>query len=183
MNDYKNKDMDKDFQGFFMLQESLPPPELAAVSKKITEQLVSSPFRLTLQYIVFSVIGYAITLAICSQGGVGLSFISHKNSIVLMQFLPNPWCSILCGSIFSGVPFILAILLLNRFQRRFLLFRMFWLPLLLSVVGCFMLIFIAQDMSNFEFRNIDVSWTLSALITPYLGEAILGLVLGQRKDA
>ena len=180
MNNLLDKLPHDEMKEFLEYKAAVNPPELATISKKITSDLVQSRLRLALLYIFFSTIGYLVTLAICSQGKVGLSFFSHSNSSAIMQTFPDPWCSVLCGVLFSGIPFVLSVALLNRFQRRFLIFRMFWLPLVLSAIGCVAILCIGRDFTEIDFGSLNYVWVLSAVITPYLGEAILSRLLRQR---
>lgn len=181
MSDHMKIEPNDQLKEFLAYENVAPPGELATFSKGIWADLVHSPFRLALLYVGFSVGGYLVTLAVCSQGGVGLGSLSHINSTAIMQTLPEPWCSILCGALFSGVPFALSLALLNRFQRRFLIFRMFWLPLALSLLGCIVLLLSGQDVADLKAGDLDIAWMLSAIVTPYIGEAVLSIALRQKR--
>lgn len=170
-----------EFEEFLKLEKTAPIAELNALSKRISTELVASRLRLAVLYGVFSVVGYIVTLAVCSQGGVGLFGLSDRNSAVLMQTLPAPWCSVVCGAIFSGIPFMFSVLLMNRFQRRFLIFKMFWLPLLMSAIGCLALLFAGHSFGEVQLQNLDVAWILSAIATPYVAESTLSAALAQKR--
>lgn len=142
----------------------------------IEKELVVSRKRLFFVYFLGSILGYTLSLAICAQYGLGLSSLSWK----LAQYLhsiPDPWCPIVCGVVFGISPTLVSTLYLSRFQHRFLIFRMGWLPALVPVLGTVTLLLFG-DSRSWEWRCI---WLASAVATPYVIELASAVYLRQRQ--
>lgn len=152
----------------------------ATAPKRIVKDLVRSRLRLSLVYIVGGVLGYLLSLAICAQCSIGLSPISWKVGSLLHR-IPDPWCPLLCGAVFGISPTLVTLFILSRFQHRFLIFQMGWLPALLPIAGAFVLIMLG-DSHSWQWRAI---WLAAAILTPYLVEALSAAFLrqGQWKKA
>lgn len=95
-------------------------------ARRIVGDLVASPRRLVGTYVLANVAGYALSLAVCAQNGVGLFAFSHDVAAG-MHVIPWPWCPIVCGALFSTVPNLLPRLFLTPFQQRYLFWRLGWL--------------------------------------------------------
>jgi hypothetical protein len=144
---------------------------LAGLSQRLKADLVSSKPRLFLSFISFSLLGYLVSLAICEQSGVGLSPISARTFSFVMGTMPHPWCAVLCGSLFSGIPFAITFLAFNRFQRRYLIFRAAWLPVLVAAASCLLLMSTDHEHIAMDWGNFHFVWLLTAIVTPYIFEA------------
>ncbi|RYZ75897.1 MAG: hypothetical protein EOP04_32735 [Proteobacteria bacterium] len=143
---------------------------------KIANDLVTSRLKLSGIYILGAFVGYIASLVICAQCGVGLSPVSWK----IAQFIhsiPDPWCPILCGVVFGISPTLVSSIYLSRFQHRFLVFQIGWLPAIVPVVGT-MALLATGDSHSWEWRSI---WFGAAILTPYLVEIAFALMLRQRK--
>ncbi|RZA26863.1 MAG: hypothetical protein EOP10_02145 [Proteobacteria bacterium] len=147
-----------------------------SVPVHIANDLVSSKLRLSAIYSIGSLVGYGLSLAICAQCAIGLTPLSWKMASYLHS-IPDPWCPILCGAVFGISPTLMSALYLSRFQHRFLIFRMGWLPALIPILGAFSL-FLVGDSHSWQWKAL---WLISAIATPYLGEAFSALYLRQSK--
>ncbi|RYZ90409.1 MAG: hypothetical protein EOP04_04010 [Proteobacteria bacterium] len=142
----------------------------------IANDLVTSRLKLSVVYILGAMIGYLASLVICAQCGVGLSPVSWK----IAQFIhsiPDPWCPILCGVVFGISPTLVSSIYMSRFQHRFLIFQIGWLPAIVPIVGTITLL-ATGDSHSWEWRSI---WFGAAVITPYLVELVFAVLLRQRK--
>ncbi len=142
----------------------------------IANDLVTSRFKLAVVYIVGAIIGYLASLAICAQCGVGLSPFSWK----IAQFIhsiPDPWCPMLCGVVFGISPTLVSSLYMSRFQHRFLIFQIVWLPAVVPILGTIILL-ATGDSHSWEWRSI---WFGAAVLTPYLVELVFAVMLKQRR--
>lgn len=160
------------------------PASLAGVAKKIEKDLVASPLSIGLKYTGLLTFGFLVSLFICAQRGVGLSFLSFQVFDHLMDWIPPQFCGAICGALFSAVPFVLLLVVLNRFEQRYLLFRMWWLVASLPIVAAAGMLFYGNLIQNSElsFWGWSSSWTLCAIVTPYIFEALLYIfALRQKK--
>jgi len=172
------------------------PIESAAVTHRIRKDLVRSPRQMALIYSGLSVVGYGASLAVCAQNAFGLSGLSHSVAFRLHQ-LPDPWCPILCGSVFTGIPFLLSLLFLNRFQHRFLLFRMWWFLVSIPLVATGLMMMLPSDfqhggmngtMADTALQAAHLSssawmgiWAASAILVPYALAGLVYLVVRPRR--
>ncbi len=158
------------------LQSEAPIEASAPVPDLIEKDLVASRAKLSMTYVGGAALGYVISLMICAQCSVGLSPLAWKiNSLI--HTMPDPWCPILCGFIFGFSPTIVSLLYLSRFQHRFLIFRMGWLPALVPLIGSALLL-LSDDPHGWGWRSI---WLLSAILTPYIIEIVAAFVLKQSR--
>ena len=109
--------------------------DFGRLAHNIASDLVVSRWGLAVRYLLAAAIGYAATLAICAQQSIGLTASSVKTANLMHGLLPAPWCAILCGAIFGGIPFLFSVISLNKFRHRYLLFKMWWLLLLTPLVS------------------------------------------------
>lgn len=140
----------------------------------IRKDLVRSPKQLATVYLLFSSIGYFVSLFICAQNSIGLSALSHS---VAMQIhgMPDPWCSIFCGSLFTGIPFAISALFLSRFQHRYLIFKMWWFFIAVPIAATlFMLVLPNNSHHNATWL---LYWALSAIFMPYILEFFVYLAV------
>ncbi|MEY4064190.1 MAG: hypothetical protein RIR26_398 [Pseudomonadota bacterium] len=187
----------KDY-AIFVEDETLPmtPIEATAAKDRIRKDLVRSPGQMALIYFGLSVVGYIASLAVCAQNAFGLSAIAHAVSYHIHQ-LPDPWCPILCGSVFTGIPFVLSLMFLNRFQHRYLIFRMWWFfasvpvfatGLMMILPSKFQHARMSGPMADAVARGDVMSngawmalWAASAILLPYILEGIVYLVVRPRR--
>lgn len=169
--------------------ESQQSPLIQNIAKKYASQLVRSPFRLGLFYVGLSLVGYFVSLVICAQNAVGIFNFSFDLANKLCM-IPMPWCWMVCGALFSGVPFLISLATLNRFQQRYLLFKMWWLVAAIPVAAAALMLavpsaFVSELAMPASMRLEDLSsvlpWTLSAIATPYLLEACLYFFIRQKQ--
>jgi hypothetical protein len=142
----------------------------------ITNDLVTSRVKLSFVYIFGAVIGYIASLIICAQCGVGLSPFSWKIAQIIHN-IPDPWCPILCGMVFGISPTIVSSMYMSRFQHRFLIFQIGWLPAIVPIVGTITLL-ATGDSHSWAWRSI---WFGAAVLTPYLVELAFAVLLRQRQ--
>ncbi|MEY4066533.1 MAG: hypothetical protein RIR26_2741 [Pseudomonadota bacterium] len=145
------------------------------VAERISRDLVSSPRSIGIKYTILVIVGFFLSLLICAQGNIGLGAVSFKIFEEVMSFIPPKFCGIVCGTIFSGVPFFFSLIVLNRFEQRYLLFRMWWLVLLLPILGAVCMQFygnVMRDADDFMWGWAS-SWTIAAVMTPYVFETVL----------
>lgn len=176
-----------EYEAFQDAASSSPPgakSALTGVARTIKSDLVASQPLLAVYYLALSVVGYITTLAICAQNGVGLlNFAKHAESL-MMRGIPYPWCPILCGTLFGSIPFVVSFLFLNRFQRRFLLFRMWWLPLFVPVLFCGIFVLLGRLIQVDDWQSsFHILWIVAAIVTPYLLEMSCAVFLRQRSTA
>lgn len=155
--------------------ESSPSPQLEAPAA-IVGDLVSSKFKLIMTYMGASALGYCASLLICAQCSIGFSSLSWQ-TMHLIHKIPDPWCAMVCGAIYGIFPFLASMIFLNRFQHRFLLFRLPWVPISVPLLGNIALTLTGavHDLSW------HVIWFISALSIPYLCEFLTGLSLKQKQ--
>lgn len=164
------KDLNEFLNGDVKAEVAHSPPSV------IANDLVTSRLKLSFVYILGAVIGYIASLVICAQCGVGLSPFSWK----IAQFIhsiPDPWCPILCGVVFGISPTLVSSVYMSRFQHRFLIFQIGWLPAIVPIIGTIILL-ATGDSHSWEWRSI---WFGSAVFTPYLVELAFAVMLRQRK--
>jgi hypothetical protein len=163
---------------------------------KIKNELVPSALRLAVWYSGFSVVGYLASLFVCAQNSFGLSGLSHQVARTLHS-LPDPWCPMICGAVFTGVPFILSTVLLNRFQHRYLIFKMWWFFAAIPIVVTIAMILLPQDLQHHRLSHNMIessmkslafsdagwvtTWALSAIVFPHLLEFFVWKVVAPRK--
>jgi hypothetical protein len=163
-----------DWQKFLETEAPLDTP--AKVPDALEKDLVTSRAQLSFTYIGGAALGYVISLMICAQCSVGLSSLAWKvNSLI--HTMPDPWCPILCGFIFGFSPTLVSFLYLSRFQHRFLIFRMGWLPALVPIIGGALML-LADVPHGWVWRSI---WLVTAILTPYVFELIAAFVLKQSR--
>jgi len=107
-----------------------------------------------------------------------------------MHFIPWPWCPLVCGALFSLIPAALAGLFFTRFQRRYLLRRLWWLMAALPLVASGLIISLGEKdpagwidgalAGNFSSSLWMILWTLGALATPWILEGVVAAVLFRR---
>lgn len=169
----RDKPLNDELNNFLNAKPAEEAPTSAPPS--IVKDLVVSKPRLAAIYAVASIVGYFFTLAVCAQCSVGLSPLAWKTAS-LFHAIPDPWCAIVCGAVFGVAPFIVSSSVLTRFQHRYLLFRMTWVPVLVPIVGS-LLMTAAGSEHDWAWQS---SWILSAIFTPYLLEAAAGARLKQQ---
>lgn len=164
--------------------------------KKIHRDLVKSPQQMATFYLGISVVGYLSSLVICAQNTIGLSWFSHSVANGLHQ-IPDPWCPILCGSVFTGVPFVLSLFFLNRFQHRYLIFKMWWFFAAIPLAATGIMLLLPHGLQH---ARLDASlvpsvsrpevlsdgawmalWAASAILLPYLLEGVVYLFVRPKK--
>lgn len=151
-----------------------PDKNCSPVPDSIVKDLVISRTRLGMVYFLGSIAGYLLTLVVCAQCSIGLSPLAWKMA-GLIQSMPDPWCAIICGSIFGIAPFVASLVLLTRFQHRYLLFRMTWIPLVIPAMACAILTIFGAS-HDWSWHGY---WMLAAILTPYLLEMSAGTMLRQ----
>ena len=150
-----------------------------ALIKRVRRDLVVSPWHVGTAYVAASAAGYLCSLALCAQNSVGILPFSHSVA-ARMHIIPWPWCPVVCGAIFSLVPTLLAGLFFSRYQRRYLLRRLWWLIALLPIVASGMVIALGQKdpaqwihgavAGDFSPSLWMILWTAGALATPWILE-------------
>lgn len=166
--------------------EFLDSPEVQFDSAKknnikniVIRDLVDSPANAVLLYLVVSVFGYFVSLAICAQDALGLSSLAFAAAHFL-HTLPSDTCAALCGIVFTGIPFFVSLLLLNRFRRRFILFKLWWLIALIPLTTtAFVRNFDSGGQMNMTGTNV---WLVAAILTPYVLELVTYSVLKLKKS-
>jgi hypothetical protein len=163
---------------------------------KITQDLVSSPWHIVAWYLGFSVIGYFVSLLICAQNSLGLSGFAHHVAKAIHQ-LPYPWCPLICGAVFTGVPFFFTAFFLSRFQHRYLIFKMWWFFAAVPIFGTVSMILLPQNFQHHKLAHSmnetasgahvfsDISWmavwAISAIIFPYIFELVVWQFVAPKK--
>ena len=184
------------YADFLVASQSKAPqgaePDLSAIRK----ELVPSPFRLGFWYLAFSFAGYLTSLLVCAQNSWGLSGFAHQVADAIHK-LPDPWCPMVCGAVFTGVPFLLSAVLLTRFQHRYLIFKMWWFFAAIPIVGTVTMIFLPQSLQHHKMAHhmsmmtsrpdslTETSWiavwALTAILFPYLLELLLWTRIAPKK--
>lgn len=168
-----NNDWNKEFALFL---ESSPDDRPTESPPEIVKDLVGSRIRLAFIYSIGSLLAYAFSLLLCAQCSIGLSPLAWKTSSYI-HVMPDPWCALLCGAIFGIFPFLAALIFLTRFQHRYLLFRMPWLPLLLPLIASLAMTRMGME-HDLKWYAI---WLFAALGTPYALEGIFGWLTRQKR--
>ena len=160
----------------FLAMDQAGDAKPAPTPKVIVKDLVVSPARLITVYVLGALLGYALSLAICAQSSIGLSPVAWKTAS-LLDGMPGPLCPLTCGFVFGISPVFVSLFFLSRFQHRYLLFRLPWVPILIPILASAFL----------AFKNVDHSWAwhriwlLAAIATPYVIEGIAALRLRQAR--
>lgn len=152
--------------------------ELDRTEKTISAELKRSSQRFFFAFIGLSFVGYFCSLSVCSQYSIALTNFSLSVASVLHQ-LPDPWCPIVCGIVFSILPVVSLFVFLDRFQRRRLIVQYWWLPVLTTLFSCLLMALLPQSMqhsgmhvSHHGLRHLHgdfvwlMWWTLSAMSIP-----------------
>lgn len=150
--------------------------ENAPLPAGIVKDLVRSKTELAILYGVGSLLGYILSLIICAQCAIGLSPLSWVTASWIHS-IPDPWCPLLCGAIFGISPTLVSLFYFNRFQHRYLLFHIPWLPFSMPLLGSLLLIF-SGDSHSWSWRGF---WLFSALATPYIVELLSAYLLKQNR--
>jgi hypothetical protein len=156
------------------LKSEAPVDAAAPVPDVIEKDLVASRAKLSGTYVAGAALGYGISLTICAQCSIGLSPLAWKMNSFL-HTMPDPWCAILCGFIFGFSPTLVSFFYLSRFQHRFLIFRMGWLPALVPLIASALLL-LSGDPHGWIWR---LTWLLAAILTPYTMELFAAWLLKQ----
>lgn len=159
-----------------------------SLNRLIEKDLVRTPAQMIFLYLGLSAVGYALSLLICAQNTLGLSKFSHIIAAGLHR-LPDPWCPIVCGAVFTGIPFLLSCLFLTRFQHRYLIFKMWWFFAAVPLVTTGVMVFLPHGMQHAKLQPALQSvaarpdllsdgawislWTASAILFPYLLELVV----------
>lgn len=140
----------RSFSEFNELQQELSTEhgqELSVVSAGIRHQLEKSRRRFFLVYGIASIAGYFLSLLVCSQNSIALTSFSLSIAAYLHQ-LPDPWCPLVCGWVFSSIPFFCLPVALDRFQWRRLVSQFWWLPLLTALGFCLLMILLPSYLQH-----------------------------------
>lgn len=172
------KSLASDFELFAGTESTARTADLKSLTANMEKDLVTSPKKLAFSYIAGSVIGYFASLAICAQCSVGLTPFAWQMSSIIHE-IPDPWCPFVCGTIFGVAPFIVTLIFFNRFQHRYLLYRMWWLMIAVPVIGGISMTAIGGSHDT----AWDLQWIFTAILTPYIGEGLTGWLLRQNKWA
>ena len=167
-------DQDKlgEFEKFLQLPEN--QADYRNPPRGLTHDLVGSKLKLALFYTLGSLGGYFLTLILCAQCSIGLSPVAWKTA-QMMRSLDETWCAIACGSIFGIGPFAATAFLLTKFQHRYLLFRMTWLPIAMPLLATMFMTFFGTTHPWIW----HALWIASAILTPYILEGISAFQLRQ----
>lgn len=162
----------QDYQDFL---EGGKGEALVEAPTPILKDLVGSRRALCLHYGLASVLGYLASLMICAQCSVGFTALSWKTAAMLHD-IPDPWCPLVCGMVFGIFPFLCSSLWISRFQHRYLLFRMTWVPIVVPLLANLVMTLFGpiHDLS-WQFL-----WFAAAAGTPYLAEMAFRFGLRQR---
>lgn len=187
---------DSDFKAF--LSADLPKlsnfdSKVDVIKKTLKRDLVKSPAQMISIFGATSIIGYLVSFAICAQSHLGIFSFSYKLAHALHS-LPGIVCPIVCGAIFTGIPFVVSLLFLNRFQIRYLLFRMWWVITTIPILTTSILLFLpgrygitshnpATHGAEISQELWLVSWTLSSILVPYIFEGLLFFKMKQKNYA
>lgn len=172
MSQEVEKDLQREFEAFACARSDRPPLSVA----RLEADLVASPPRLGATYASGAAIGYLVSLAICAQSSIGLSPLAWKTAATL-HAIPDPWCAMVCGMAFGIAPSLAALLLLSRFQHRYLIQRMWWLLVLVPILGSLVM----AALSGERDLGWHLIWMAAAIVTPYLCEVLAGWLLRQRR--
>jgi hypothetical protein len=164
-------------------------------AKAITKDLVRSPLEMAALYTGLSIVGYVASLAVCAQNSFGLGSLSRRVADILHQ-LPDPWCPIVCGSVFALVPFVISSVVLNRFQQRYLMTRMWWFFASIPIAAAGLMLLLPHSLQHAR-MNAALSpsqvrpdllsdgawmaiWVATAVLLPYLLQAVVYVTLMPR---
>ncbi|MCA2961396.1 MAG: hypothetical protein IOD12_14185 [Silvanigrellales bacterium] len=183
------RNVDPDFKTFVECGAPATSMGEDSVVRRVTRDLVASPFRVALAYVGVSACGYVASLALCAQNDVGILPFSHAVA-ARMHVIPWPWCPLLCGALFSAVPALLGPFLFTRFQMRFLLTRFWWLIAGLPLLASLVLVATGNNDVHAWFEGGShvgfspnlwmILWTAGALGTPWILEGLRAFLLLSR---
>jgi hypothetical protein len=189
-----NEKMRSEYEEFLNYSENveISSKKTEAIYQKFSKDLVSSPSEMGLKYLGLSLVGYFVSLSICAQNSLGVSSWSHQVAETLHQ-LPRIPCAILCGAVFTGTPFFLSFFLLNRFQQRYLLFKLWWLIAAIPLLSTFLMLILPVKLAHSSASRVDdhlfsgdwkwiAMWTASSIATPYVLEIFVYLGVRKRKS-
>lgn len=164
------------------------------IKEMFSKELVGSPYKLMLTYGLLSVVGYLISLTICAQNSFGLTHLSHQVAGAL-HTVPGILCPILCGFVFTGIPFLFSAVFLNRFQQRYMLFKLWWFLASVPLVTTLVMLYLPARMRHNAVSDSDPAsmfltdigwisiWAAAAILTPYILEGLIYLRIRQKKYA
>lgn len=181
----------EEYQRF--LEESATVDRFEELRRVLSRDLVSSKRSFLAYYLLLCAVGYLVSLAVCSQNAFG--FFRFSDALAMsMCVLPKPFCWVACGCIFSGVPFLLSLFLLNRFRHRYLLIHFWWLVALVPMITSGFIVVLPPLLRDFGILKVATMpsmllsnpqaifiWLLSALATPYILESVVYVVLKMRR--
>ena len=200
----KSEPLGKEFEAFVNMGQAAPSEEtleeiesrntlLQKLNAKIGRDLVKSPSQLALFYLGLTLVGYAVSLIICAQWSVGFSPFAHTTALHLHS-LPASICPLVCGAVFTGIPFLLSCLFLNRFQHRYLITRMWWFFALVPLVTTGIMLLMpatlqhshagtAASLSQGDNAGTEwiVLWTVAAIVTPFIFEAVVYFIVRPKR--
>lgn len=171
---------------------ALPQNQMEHIKQKFSKELVGSPPKLMASYLLLSVAGYLLSLAICAQNSLGLTHLSHTVAHTLHS-IPGVLCPIACGFVFTGVPFLFSAVFLNRFKQRYMLFKLWWFLAAVPLVTTLVMLYLPARLRHNSVENLDAAsmfftdiawisiWAASAILTPYLLEGLVYLKIRQKK--
>lgn len=188
-------DRDTDYEAFLTADHAAPEisaHQVERIKKNILKDLVKSPQQMVSFYLLISLLGYLVSLSICAQNGFGLFHFSHT-ILASLHGLPGLLCPIVCGMIFTGVPFVVSLFFLNRFQHRYLLFKLWWVvaivPITATAVMAFLPHYLQHNLADMMSHELLLTrgtwlgvWAISAVATPYILEFLAYLALGRRRS-
>jgi hypothetical protein len=190
MTSRESPQLHSDYEGFLAAGDATASTTLPPSLARIRGDLVASAPRLAGAYLGLATLGYVCSLALCAQNSVGVLPFSHAVA-ARMHVIPWPWCPVVCGALFSLVPTVFAAAFFTRFQRRYLLRRMWWLLALVPLAASVTMWFVGErDPSEFlrgalhgDFSPMRwmLMWTVGALVTPWIVESVSALVLFRRR--
>lgn len=185
--------VDEEYAEFLGSSEGYPFHS-GAVPDEIRRDLVPSCPRFVVQYMTLVASGYLISLSVCEQHNLGFFLLSRY---VAEQISHLPWylCAVVCGSLFTSIPFLISCGFLSRFQQRYLLFRLWWLVFSVPIVATAAILFTHDRLSEpsashggmaaLPWQMNSPAWTAlwlgAAVLTPYLLEGILFALFLKRK--
>ncbi|NBO39303.1 hypothetical protein EBU99_12055 [bacterium] len=176
----KKADELKEFESAEGVLPAAIEAELQQTEKRITNELNDSRKRFFASYCIFSIVGYFCSLSLCSQNSVALTSFSVSFAALLHQ-LPDPLCPIVCGFVFAILPVGCLFLFLDRFQRRHLTVRFWWLPVATTIASCLLMSIVPESLRHEGMHTSHMAlrqthgdliwlfwWTLSAVSIPLI---------------
>lgn len=172
----------------------VPLSRAQKIKETFSRELVGSPYKLMLSYGLLSIVGYFISLTICAQNTFGLTHLSHQVAGALHN-IPGILCPILCGFVFTGIPFLFSAVFLNRFQQRYMLFKLWWFLACVPLVTTLVMLYLPARMRHNAVSSGDAAamfltdigwisiWAAASILTPYILEGLIYLRIRQRKYA